>query len=213
MTVTLANVKAAASAIDGAVRRTPCEPSRTLSEITGAQIFVKFENLQYTASFKERGALNKLLTLTGKQRKAGVVAMSAGNHAQGVAYHAGRLGIPATVVMPRHSPFSKVGHARALGARVVLEGDDFDGAAKEANRLAADEGLTFVHPFDDDRIIAGQGTLALEMLEAQPDRVVKVTGRAAQDPLIAEDPSLPQNRRISIVLLRGATVLPSGLAQ
>lgn len=169
MTVTLANVKAAASAIDGAVRRTPCEPSRTLSEITGAQIFVKFENLQYTASFKERGALNKLLTLTGKQRKAGVVAMSAGNHAQGVAYHAGRLGIPATVVMPRHSPFSKVGHARALGARVVLEGDDFDGAAKEANRLAADEGLTFVHPFDDDRIIAGQGTLALEMLEAQPD--------------------------------------------
>ncbi len=169
MAVRLADVRAAASAIEGAVLRTQCVPSQTLSEITGARIFVKFENHQYTASFKERGALNKLLTLTDKERKAGVIAMSAGNHAQGVAYHAHRLGIPATVVMPRHTPFSKVARTRVHGATVVLEGDGLDGAAKEANRLAADGGLAFVHPYNDDHIIAGQGTVGLEMLDAQPD--------------------------------------------
>ena len=148
---------------------TPCSYSRTLSEITGAELWLKFENLQYTASFKERGALNRLAQLTPAQAAAGVIAMSAGNHAQGVAYHARRLGIPATIVMPRHTPFVKVENTRRFGARVVLEGDGVEDAARHARELAAAEGLTFVHPFDDLAVVAGQGTLAPEILAAVPE--------------------------------------------
>lgn len=169
MAVTFDDVEAAAAAIAGAVEHTPCAHSRTLSEITGADIVVKFENLQYTASFKERGALNKLHHLTPGERKAGVIAMSAGNHAQGVAYHARRLDIPATIVMPRHTPMTKVRLTGKLGARVLLEGNDLDGATAAARRIAGDEGLTFVHPYDDDHVIAGQGTVAREMLADFPD--------------------------------------------
>ena len=163
------DVLAAARRIAGAVVRTPCLESRTLSEITGARIFVKFENLQFTASFKERGALNKLLQLTSDERDRGVVAMSAGNHAQAVAYHASRLGIRSTIVMPRYTPNVKVEHTQRFGAEVVLHGEDLDGASDHAAWLAAERGLTFVHPYDDPAVIAGQGTVALEMIEDQPD--------------------------------------------
>ncbi len=171
---TAADVHAAAHAIMGALVRTPCLYSRTLSELTGAEIFVKFENLQYTASFKERGALNKLLALKAEGFAGGVAAMSAGNHAQGLAYHALRLGIPATIVMPKATPVVKVRHTRAFGARVVLEGDDLDGAKVACDQIVAAEGLTLVHPFDDPLIIAGQGTVALEMLDHHPDLEVLV---------------------------------------
>ncbi len=167
--VTNADVRTAAARIAGAVVRTPCLESRTLSELCGARIFVKFENLQFTASFKERGALNKLLTLTPAERASGVVAMSAGNHAQAVAHHASRLGIRATLVMPRYTPNVKVEQTRRLGAEVVLHGDDLSAASDRANALAAERGLAFVHPYDDPVVIAGQGTVALEMLEDQPD--------------------------------------------
>src|SRR5882724_4641858 len=163
--VTLADVRAAAARIKGAVVRTPCLRSETLSGITQADVWVKFENQQFTASFKERGALNTLLLLTPDERKRGIIAMSAGNHAQGVAYHAGRLGVPATIVMPSFTPNMKVKHTRDHGARVVLHGNTLAEAAIEAHRLAAAEKLVFVHPYDDPRIIAGQGTIALEMLQ------------------------------------------------
>ena len=167
--VTLADIEAAARAIEGRVERTPLRYSRTLSEITGAQIWIKFENLQFTAAFKERGALNKLLSLTNAERAAGVVAMSAGNHAQGVAYHAARLGIPATIVMPRATPFVKVEHTRNFGARVLLVGDTLDEANTHAREVEASEKLTFVHPFDDAKVIAGQGTIGLEILSELED--------------------------------------------
>jgi threonine dehydratase len=161
---TIEDVRAAARAIQGAVERTPTRHSDTLSRITGAEIFLKFENLQYTASFKERGALNKLLSLTDAERARGIVAMSAGNHAQGVAYHAGRLNIPATIVMPEGTPFTKVKHTKDFGARVVLEGVTLSDANARARAIEAQEKLTFVHPYDDPVVIAGQGTVALEML-------------------------------------------------
>lgn len=167
--VTLDDVKAAAMIIAGQVQNTPLSHSKTLSAITGAEVWVKFENQQYTAAFKERGALNKLSKLTDEQKQRGVIAASAGNHAQGVAYHARRLGIPATIVMAETTPFNKVQHTRDHGARVVLEGLIFDEAKDYALQLAETEGLTFIHPFDDPDIIAGQGTIALEMLEANPD--------------------------------------------
>jgi len=167
--VTLEDVQLAAARIGGAVVHTPCLRSETLSRIAKADIWIKFENLQFTASFKERGALNTLLQLTPDERKRGVIAMSAGNHAQGVAYHAGRLGIPATIVMPSFTPNTKVEHTRGHGARVVLDGDTLAEAATEAHRLAAAEKLVFVHPYDDPRIIAGQGTIALEMLQDVPE--------------------------------------------
>jgi len=167
--VTLEDVQRAAARIGGAVVHTPCLRSETLSRIAKADIWIKFENLQFTASFKERGALNTLLQLTPEERKRGVIAMSAGNHAQGVAYHAGRLGIPATIVMPSFTPNTKVEHTRGHGARVVLDGDTLAEAATEAHRLAAVEKLVFVHPYDDPRIIAGQGTIALEMLQDVPE--------------------------------------------
>ena len=167
--VTLQDVQAAAARIAGAVVHTPCLRSETLSRIAKADIWVKFENLQFTASFKERGALNTLLQLTPDERKRGVIAMSAGNHAQGVAYHAGRLGIPATIVMPSFTPNTKVSHTRGHGARVILTGNTLAEAATEARRLAETEQLVFVHPYDDPRIIAGQGTIALEMLQDAPE--------------------------------------------
>jgi threonine dehydratase len=167
--ISLADVRAAAAAIRGAVERTPCLHSRTLSELAGCELFVKFENLQFTAAFKERGALNKLLSLGAAERAAGVIAMSAGNHAQGVALHARRLGIPAVVVMPRFTPTVKVEHTRALGAEVELFGDSFEDASQRASELRRERGLVLVHPFDDPHVIAGQGTVALEMLEDAPD--------------------------------------------
>src|SRR5512140_1845166 len=166
--VTLKDIEAAARVIAGHVVRTPFLHSRTLSEITGAQVYLKFENHQFTASFKERGALNKLTSLDAAQRAKGVIACSAGNHAQGVAYHAHRLGIPAVIVMPRYTPFIKVEHTQRHGAEVILEGDNFDEAKSHAIEQAAARGLTLVHPYDDEKIIAGQGTCGLEMLEDNP---------------------------------------------
>lgn len=165
----LPDIEAAAHRLAGQVLDTPCLESRTLSQITGAQIFLKFENLQYTASFKERGACNKLAQLTPQERARGVIAMSAGNHAQGVAYHAQRLGLRAVIVMPRFTPGVKVERTRGFGAEVVLHGDTLEEARAHARALAAAQGLTFVHPYDDDAIIAGQGTIGLEMLRARPD--------------------------------------------
>jgi threonine dehydratase len=167
-TISLSNIQAARETLKGHIANTPCMHSRTLSEITGANVYLKFENHQFTASFKERGALNKLNSLTPAQRKAGVIAASAGNHAQGVSHHATRMGIPSVIVMPRFTPNVKVDMTRRHGAEVVLFGDDFDEAKAHAFQLAEQRGLTFVHPYDDEKVIAGQGTIALEMLEAQP---------------------------------------------
>ncbi|HEX2892153.1 threonine ammonia-lyase [Vineibacter terrae] len=167
--VTFADVEAAATQLAGQIARTPTLLSRTLSNELGCAVWVKFENLQFTASFKERGALVKLGSLTRDERRRGVIAMSAGNHAQGVAYHAGRLSIPATIVMPSFTPYTKVRHTQGHGARVVLFGDTLAEAAEEARRLAQAEGLVFVHPYDDPAIVAGQGTVALEMLHDAPD--------------------------------------------
>lgn len=165
MRVTFEHIKAAQSRIANHVERTPVRRSRTLSAITGAEVWLKFENLQFTASFKERGALNKLMNLSPAERKAGVIAMSAGNHAQGVAYHATRLGIPATIVMPLGTPFVKVEHTRGHGARVILHGETLAEAQTYAYELKDREGLTFVHPYDDPFVIAGQGTCGLELME------------------------------------------------
>ena len=167
--VSLADIEAAASTIAGAVEATPARYSHTLSAIAGAEIFVKFENLQFTASFKERGALNKLLSLDEATRKRGVIAMSAGNHAQGVAYHAGRLEIPATIVMPEGTPFTKIKHTRGFGARVVVEGASLSQSFDRAKDIAAAENLAFIHPYDDPLVIAGQGTVALEFLRQAPE--------------------------------------------
>jgi threonine dehydratase len=167
--ISLADVRAAAGRLAGAIEHTPCLHSRTLSRLAGAEVFLKFENLQFTASFKERGALNKLLSLSAAERSRGVIAMSAGNHAQAVAYHAARLGIPALIVMPKGSPNTKVRNTQVHGAKVVLEGENLFEAGKHARALAARDNLVFVHPYEDPLIIAGQGTVGLEMLEAVPD--------------------------------------------
>ncbi len=167
--VTIADIRAAAERLRGHIEDTPCLHSRTLSQITGAEVYLKFENLQFTASFKERGALNCLAQLTEEQRRRGVIAVSAGNHAQGVAYHAQRLGIPAVIVMPRFTPMVKVERTRGFGAELVLKGENFDDAKADALKLAQARGLTLVHPYDDPRVIAGQGTIGLEMLGAHPD--------------------------------------------
>ena len=172
--VTLADIEAAAMAIEGQIEHTPLRYSRTLSEITGAQVWIKFENLQFTASFKERGALNKLLSLTNSEKAAGVIAMSAGNHAQGVAYHASRLGIPSTIVMPKGTPFVKIEHTRNFGATVIIHGETLADADAHARKLEKEQGLTFVHPFDDKHVIAGQGTIGLEIMDALPDFDVMV---------------------------------------
>jgi len=163
------DVKAAARAIAGQVVRTPTLESKTLSELTGARIFLKFENLQFTAAYKERGALNRLLSLNADERKRGVIAMSAGNHAQGLAYHAKRLGIPSTIVMPRFTPMIKVQQTESHDAEVILHGEKLEEATAHAQLVAERRGLVFVHPFDDPMVMAGQGTVALEMFEDVPE--------------------------------------------
>jgi threonine dehydratase len=167
--VSFEDIRQAQTQMAGIVVRTPCAKSLTLSRITGAEIYLKFENLQFTGSFKDRGALIKLLQLTPAERAVGVIANSAGNHAQGVAYHAQRLGIPATIVMPVGTPNIKVRQTRDLGAEIILSGDTVDEAAISARRIREEKNLTFIHPYDDTAIIAGQGTVAIEMLEAAPD--------------------------------------------
>lgn len=169
MTLRLNDICRARDLIDKQITKTPCQASETLSDLTKAKVYLKFENLQFTASFKERGALNKLLTLTPVQKARGVIAMSAGNHAQAVAHHAKRLHIPATIVMPRVTPNIKIEQTRRFGARVLLHGKTFEEACVFAEKLAHQKGLVLVHPYDDKKIIAGQGTIALEMLEEVPD--------------------------------------------
>jgi len=164
----LAHIVEAAARLQGHLVHTPCVASKTLSDITGAQVFLKFENQQFTASFKERGACNKLSQLDAGEQGRGVIAMSAGNHAQGVAYHAQRLGLRAVIVMPRFTPGVKVERTRGFGAEVVLHGDTLDEARAHAMALAAQQGLTFIHPYDDAQVAAGQGTVALEMLDDVP---------------------------------------------
>jgi threonine dehydratase len=165
---TFADIQDAQRTIAPALVRTPTRHSRTLSGIAGCDVWLKFENRQFTASFKERGALNRILALSEEEKKRGVAAMSAGNHAQGVAYHAGRLGIPATIVMPVTTPFNKIKHTRDFGATVIQHGKDLAEADAEARRIAGENRLTFIHPYDDPKVIAGQGTCALEMLEDVP---------------------------------------------
>ena len=167
--LTLADIRAARERIGDAVLRTQTTESRTLSDMVGARVFLKFENLQFTAAYKERGALNTLLLMAPEARARGVIAASAGNHAQGLAYHGARLGVPVTIVMPQTTPQVKVYQTASHGAEIVLFGEKYDDAYAHARELEAERGLTFVHPFDDPRIAAGQGTVALEMLEDQPD--------------------------------------------
>lgn len=167
--LTLSDVEAARARINGAVLHTPTTESRTLGAMVGARVFLKFENLQFTAAYKERGALNTLLMMDVEQRSRGVIAASAGNHAQGLAYHGARLDVPVTIVMPTTTPMVKVYQTQSHGADIVLHGETFDDAYARARELEIERGLTFVHPFDDPRIAAGQGTVALEMLEDQPD--------------------------------------------
>lgn len=166
--IDIASIQTARENLRGQVLKTPFTLSRTLSDIFGAEIWLKFENLQFTASFKERGALNRMLTLSGEERRAGVIAVSAGNHAQGVAYHAQRMGVPAVIVMPRFTPTVKIANTRRFGAEVVLAGDTFDDAKAHGYELARQRGLIMIHPYDDEAVISGQGTVALEMLEDQP---------------------------------------------
>jgi threonine dehydratase len=172
--VTLDDVRAALGRIRDRIYLSPCARSETLSRLTGTSAFLKLENLQMTGAYKERGALNKLLALSDAERARGLIAASAGNHAQAVAYHAGRLGVAATIVMPEATPIMKVANTRAHGARIVLHGANYDEAHAEARRLEGAEGLTFVHPFDDPAVIAGQGTVALEVLEQVPEAEVLV---------------------------------------
>ena len=167
--LTIDDVRAAAARIEGAVIRTAMDHSRTLSAITGAEIWLKFENLQFTAAYKERGALNAMLLMGGDKANRGVIAASAGNHAQGLSYHGKRLGIPVTIVMPRNTPTVKIQQTEAVGGTVILHGETFDEAYAHARELEDELGLTFVHPFDHPHVAAGQGTVALEMLEQVPD--------------------------------------------
>ena len=167
--LTIEDVRAAAARIKGSVVKTPMMHSITLSEITGAEVWLKFENQQFTAAYKERGALNALLQLSEEQRKRGVIAASAGNHSQGLSYHGTRLGVPVTIVMPKTTPTVKVMQTESVGGNVVLHGETFDDANAYARELEAERGLTFVHPFDHPHVAAGQGKVALEMLEVTPD--------------------------------------------
>jgi threonine dehydratase len=169
MTVVFADIQAAQARIAGQVDRTPARRSRRLSQLTGAEVWVKYDNLHFTGSFKERGALNRLLSLTPDERRRGVVAASAGNHAQALAYHGGRLGIPVTIVMPEGTPFTKIDGTRGHGATVVIEGADFTGSTEEAHRLRDEEGFVFISAFDDEGIVIGQGVCAIEFLEDAPD--------------------------------------------
>ncbi|NKE66809.1 threonine ammonia-lyase [Ramlibacter sp. RBP-2] len=176
--IQIADIRAAADRLQGQVLETPCVESRTISQLLGAQVFLKFENLQFTASFKERGACNKLAQLSSDERRRGVIAMSAGNHAQGVAYHAQRLGLRAVIVMPCFTPGVKIERTRSFGAEIVLYGDTLDEARNHALKLGQEQQLVFVHPYDDEAIVAGQGTVGLEMLAAVPtlDTLVVAVG-------------------------------------
>jgi threonine dehydratase len=167
--ITLSDIQAATGRIRESIYISPCARSETFSEATGNTVFLKLDNLQRTGAFKERGALNKLLCLTDKERKAGVIAASAGNHAQGVAYHAGKRDIRAQICMPLTTPLIKVSATKAYGAEIILHGANYDEACEEAIRRSKNEGLTFIHPFDDDVVIAGQGSLGLEILQQHPD--------------------------------------------
>tara|TARA_R110002126_G_scaffold79613_21_gene197520 strand:- start:1757 stop:2983 length:1227 start_codon:yes stop_codon:yes gene_type:complete len=169
MTVTAADIRKAATAIADGIEQTPFVPSHTLSAICGTEIWLKLENLQFTASFKDRGALNKILSLSDAERGAGVVAASAGNHAQATAWHASRLGIRATIVMPVSTPLVKITGTEKLGAKIILHGDGVADAADHARQIADETGAILVHPYDDDHVIAGQGTVALEILATRPD--------------------------------------------
>ena len=169
MTVTFNDITAAREALVGNAVATSMLHAAKLSDLTGADLFVKFENMQVTNSFKDRGAYIKLSNLSDPEKAAGIIAMSAGNHAQAVAYHAKRLDIPATIVMPETTPFTKVARTRAHGANVVLSGETLADSQTTAEEIIADQGLTLVHPYDDDHIIAGQGTVGIEMLETTPD--------------------------------------------
>ncbi len=169
MTTTIDDIRAAAERLKGQVIRTPLVPAARMSEVLGCELYLKLENLQRTGSFKDRGAYIRLSSLTPEEARRGVIAMSAGNHAQGVAYHAQRLGIPATIVMPEFAPFSKVERTKSFGARVVLTGDTLDASAQAARQIAEEQRLIFVHPYDDPAVIAGQGTIGLEILEDLPD--------------------------------------------
>src|SRR6476619_6543562 len=174
LNVTLSDIEAARRVIAGVVLRTPMLPAPKLSALAGAEVYVKYENLQVTNSFKDRGALVKLVSLSEAERKRGVITMSAGNHAQAVAYHAARLGVPATIVMPETTPFVKVAATRSHGAPVVLHGESVAEAQARCEEIQAQRGLVLVHPYDDRQIVAGQGTIALEMLEDRPDLDVLV---------------------------------------
>ena len=174
MTFGFADIQAAAERIRGAVVETPTSRSRTLSDITGAEVYLKFENLQFTASFKDRGALNKLIGMAEAERRGGVIAVSAGNHAQGVAYHAQKMGVPATIVMPVNTPNTKIRHTKDFGAGVTLHGETLAESAPFAQEIATAQGLILIHPFNDEAIIAGQGTVAVEMLAAAPDLEILV---------------------------------------
>ncbi|MBL4603658.1 MAG: threonine ammonia-lyase [Emcibacteraceae bacterium] len=167
--LTINDIKKAAEAFEGAIKKTPTDYAITLSKITGADVYIKSETRQFTASFKERGALNKLINLTEEQKKNGVIAASAGNHAQGVAYHGARLGIPTTIAMPFGTPFVKIRNTEELGAKVIQVGDRFDETAEAALEMSIEQNLTLVHPFDDHLVMAGQGTIALELLADVPD--------------------------------------------
>src|SRR5437773_6299587 len=167
--ITLADVKAAAGRISKSIYLSPCAGSETFSQLTGNPVHLKLDNLQRTGAFKERGALNKLLTLTAGERERGVIAASAGNHAQGVAYHAGRHGIRAQIVMPLTTPLIKVSATKGYGAEVILHGANYDEACEEAVRRSKHQGMTFIHPFDDEIVIAGQGTMGLEILQQVPE--------------------------------------------
>lgn len=169
MTVTFDDILAARERIAGQVDRTPVRHSRKLSQLTGAEVWIKFDNLHFTGSFKERGALNRLLQLTPDERRRGVVAASAGNHAQALAYHGARLGVPVTIVMPEGTPFVKADGTRAHGATVVIKGADFSGSTEEAHRFRDEEGMVFISAFDDAGIVAGQGVCGLEFIEDAPD--------------------------------------------
>jgi threonine dehydratase len=211
MAVLLHDIETAHKAVREMLVATPFSLSRTLSEISGATLWLKFENLQFTASFKERGALFKLQSLSAEERSRGVIAMSAGNHAQAVAYHAHRLGIPSTIVMPRNTPNVKVEQTQAFGAQVLLHGSQLEEAGAHAHELARERNLVFVHPYDDDRIIAGQGTVALEMLQARPDLEVIVVpiggGGLIAGCAIAAKALKPQIEVIGVEALRYPSML------
>lgn len=206
MPVSAAAIAQARARTGGYIAATPTLYNQALSHATGAQVFIKFENLQHTGSFKARGAIAKLTTLTETQKRAGVIAMSAGNHAQGVAFHAGRLGIPAIIVMPNGTPFNKMRKTRDYGGTVVLEGETLSEAASAAQRIAEERGLTFIHPYDDDEVIAGQGVIGFEIMEAVPDAEVIVVP-------VGGGPTIAEGIAVSAAGKRTAAIVKSDVTE